>query len=398
MSARLLIRNAAEIFDGERIIDATAVLIEDGAVAWMGRGAPPGELPSTIFDAAGALITPGLVECHTHLVFAGDRADEYALRAAGATYLEIAATGGGIVSTMHATRGASLDALCALTRPRLDRLLSFGVTTAEIKSGYGLSVEAELKMLRAVRRLHDEHPIDLVGTFLGAHTVPPELRADRDRYLDMVVHEMIPAVAAEGLAEFCDVFVEQGAFSLADAERVFRAGLEHGLRPKVHADQLTCNHGAALAARLGAASADHLEHLDQAGIEAMAMAGTVAVLLPGASVFLGDDHRPPTAALRDAGVPIALSTDCNPGTCMTENLLLMLTLGMSRLGMTPLEVLQAVTSHAAQAIGRADRAGRLAVGRAADIAIFDVASHRQLPYHFGVPCTRAVFKGGRQVI
>jgi imidazolonepropionase len=395
----MLIQNAAEVFDGEAILDADAVLIEDGRIAWIGRGTPPGDVSShAVVDASGALITPGLVECHTHLVFAGDRADEYAMRAAGAGYLEIAAAGGGIAKTMRATRAASLDQLCALARPRLDRLLSFGVTTAEVKSGYGLDTATELKMLRTVRHLHGAHPIDLVGTFLGAHTVPPEWKPDRVGYLDVVINEMLPAVAEEGLAEFCDIFVEQGVFTLADAERLFEAGLAHGLRPKVHAEQLSCNHGAGLAAQMGAVSADHLEHLDEAGVAALAKAGTVAVLLPGASVFLGDDHRPPTAALREAGVPIALSTDCNPGTCMTENLLLMLTLGMSRLGMTPIEVLQAVTSRAAQAIGREEIAGRLAVGRAADIAVFDVPSHQHLPYHFAVPCTRAVFKAGRRVL
>lgn len=397
----LVLEGAAEVFDGERVLDADSVGVRDGHIVWIGRGLAPGVDASTrIINVDGALVTPGLVDCHTHVVFAGDRADEYAMRAAGAGYLEIAAAGGGIANTMQATRAASLEELCALATPRLDRLLDFGVTTAEVKSGYGLSLDAELKMLRAIRALDAAHPIDLVSTFLGAHSVPPELRDDPDgraRYLDIVINEMLPAVAAEGLAEFCDIFVEQGVFTLADAERVFTAGLEHGLRPKIHAEQLTCNHGAALAARMGAVSADHLEHLDQAGVDALAAAGTVAVLLPGASVFLGDDHRPPTAALRAAGVPMALATNCNPGSCMTENILLMLTLGMSRLGMTPIEVLQAVTMNAAAAIGRSDSAGRLAIGRAADVAIFDVPSHRHLPYHFAVPCVRGVIKGGRVV-
>lgn len=394
----VLLEGAAEVFDGEGILDADTIGIRDGRIAWIGRGRPAGVGASTqISSVNGGLVTPGLVDCHTHVVFAGDRADEYAMRAAGAGYLEIAAAGGGIAKTMRATRRATVKQLCDLAWPRLDRLLDFGVTTAEVKSGYGLSVDAEINMLRAVKALDAEHPIDLVGTFLGAHSVPPALRKvanGREIYLDSVINEMLPIVAAEGLAEFCDIFVEQGAFTLEDAERMFEAGLKYGLRPKIHAEQLTCNHGAALAARMGAVSADHLEHLDQAGVDALAEAGTVAVLLPGASVFLGDDHRPPTAALREAGVPIALSTDCNPGTCMTENILLMLTLGMSRLGMSPIEVLQAVTMHAAAAIGRSESAGRLAVGRAADVAVFDVPSHRHLPYHFAVPCVWRVFKGG----
>lgn len=394
----LLLHNAGEIFDGDRIIEADSLAIADGRITWIGRGEPAGVTAQTRrIDLAGALVTPGLVDPHTHLVFGGDRADEYALRATGTSYVSIAEAGGGIARTMRATREASVDQLCALAHPRLANLLSFGVTTAEVKSGYGLDTATELKMLRVIKRLDDEQPIDLVGTFLGAHTLPPEHKARPDAYVDLVCEEMIPAVAEEGLADFCDVFVERSAFSVKQGERVLRCGVEHGLRPKVHAEQLSHTGGAAMAAHLGAVSADHLEHLTEDDVAALAEAGTVAVLLPGASVFLGDDHRPPTQALRAANVAIALSTDCNPGTCMTENLLLMLTLGMSRLGLSPLEVLRAVTRHAAAAIGRGKQAGRLAVGRVADIAVFDTPSHRHLPYHFGINCTRMVFKNGRLV-
>lgn len=399
MSLDLLVENAGEVFpatDGGPI-EGGVVAIEAGQVAYVGglQGLGPVSDEVPRLDARGGLVAPGLVDPHTHIVFAGDRSGEYAQRAAGAAYLEIAAAGGGIAATMRATRAADLDTLVALATPRLQRMLANGVTTAEVKSGYGLELDAELRMLRTIRALDAAQPIDLVPTFLGAHTVPPDRK--RPTYLDEVVSRMLPAVAAEGLADFCDVFVERGAFSLEEADRVLSAGLSHGLRPKVHADQLSAGGGAELAARLGAVSADHLEHASDAGIEALARAGTVAVLLPGAALFLGSDDRPPARRLIDAGVRVALSTDCNPGTCMSENLLLMLTLGMSRLGMSPREVLEAVTVHAARAIGREAVAGTLEVGRPADLVVFDVPSHRHLPYHFGAPHARVVLKAGHEV-
>jgi len=396
MHIDLLIENAAEVFDGEAVWPHAPIAIAGGRIAAVGDlagcviDADTGRL-----DAEGGLVTPGLIDAHTHLVFAGDRADEYALRAAGKSYLDIAAAGGGIAATVRATRAADLATLMALARPRLDRLLACGVTTAEVKSGYGLDFTTEIRILEAIRRLDAEHPIDLVATFLGAHTVPPERRHDRAGYLDEVVEQMIPAAAQ--LATFCDVFVEKSAFTLEEGERVLRAGLAHGLRPKIHADQLSAGGGAELGARLGAVSADHLEHISDAGIQALAAAGTVAVLLPGAGIFLGDDHRAPARRLVEAGVPVALSTDCNPGTCHTENLPLMLTLGMSRLGLSPIEVLKAVTLHAAQAVGREATAGRILPGRCADLAVFSVPSHRHLPYRFGLPPTRHVIKNGRVV-
>ncbi len=391
-----LVSGAAEVFTatGSDPVPQGVVAIAEGRVVYVGPPQGLGEIPSEVprVDAGGGLVTPGLVDPHTHVVFAGDRSGEYAQRAAGRGYLEIARGGGGIAATMRATRDADLDELVALARPRLDRLLQSGVTTAEIKSGYGLSHDAELRMLRTIRALDGVHPIDLVPTFLGAHTVPPD--RTRAPYLAEVVDQMLPAVAAEGLAEFCDVFVEEGAFSTSEAELVLRAGLEHGLRPKVHADQLSAGGGAELAARVGAVSADHLEYISDAGIEALAAAGTVAVLLPGAALFLGQDDRAPARRLVEAGIPVALATDCNPGTCMTENLLLMLTLGMSRLGLSPREVLEAVTVHAARAVGREDVAGSIAVGRPADLVVFDVPSHRHLPYHFGAPHVAKVLKDG----
>lgn len=399
----LIVEGAGEVYTATGAIHGpgTLVGVHGGRVALIGGEDALAESPWEIgsgterVDAAGGLVTPGLVECHTHIVFGGDRSEEYARRATGVPYLEIARAGGGIAATVRGTRAASLDALVAGARARLERLVSFGVTTCEVKSGYGLDLETELKILRAAQRLDGEHPVDLVGTFLGAHTIPPEHKADRQRYLDLVINEMIPAVATEGLARFCDVFVEAEAFSVEEGARVLEAGLAHGMRPKVHADQLTGCGGAELAGRLGAVSADHLEHVSPEGIRAMAEAGTVAVLLPGAALFLGQDARPPARALLDAGVTVALSTDCNPGTCMTENLQVMMTLGMSRLGMSPSEVLDAVTVSAAKAIDMADEAGQIAVGRKADLAIFDVPDHVHLPYHFGVNHTQAVIKAGK---
>lgn len=398
----LVVEGAAEIYTAAGPIYSAGTLIgvQHGRVVFIGSKTALGASPWTIgegttrVDAAGGLVTPGLVECHTHIVFGGDRAGEYAQRATGVPYLEIARAGGGIATTVRGTRAASQEELVEGAHRRLDRLVSFGVTTCEVKSGYGLDLDTELKILRAVKALDADHPVDLVGTFLGAHTVPPEHKRSREAYLDLVVEEMIPAVAAEDLARFCDVFVEAEAFSAKEGARVLQAGVNHGLKPKVHADQLTGCGGAELAARVGAVSADHLEHVSLAGVRAMATSGTVAVLLPGASLFLGQDVRPPARALLDAGVPVALSTDCNPGTCMTENLQVMMTLGMSRLGMSPTEVLDAVTVQAARALDMADEAGQIAVGRKADLAIFDVASHVHLPYHFGVNHTRAVVKAG----
>ncbi len=401
----LLVEGAAEVFTATSAgaLPDAVVGIHAGKIAWIGSRAGLAASDWTVgdatrrVDARGGLVTPGLVDPHTHLVFAGDRADEYARRATGTPYLQIAAQGGGIAATMRATRAASEETLVALARPRLDRLLGFGVTTAEIKSGYGLDFDNEIKMLRVIRALDATHPVRLVPTFLGAHTVPPDRRDDRAAYVREVCERMIPAVAGAGLATFCDVFVEQGAFDLDEAETVLRAGLAHGLLAKLHADQLGAGGGAELAARLGAVSADHLEHVSRAGIAALAAAGTVAVLLPGAALFLGQDDRPPARRLIEGGVRVALATDCNPGTCMTENLPLMLTLGMSRLGLSPTEALLAVTAHAAAAVGREAVAGSLQVGRPADLAIFGVPSHRHLPYHFGVNHTLCVLVDGRVV-
>ena len=381
---------------------ATAGRIEDGAVVlrgrdvvWTGRSAVAPAALRTI-DARGRLVTPGWVECHTHLVFAGERETDYRRRAEGKSYQEIAAAGGGILSTVRATRDASEDMLIALALPRLKRFLARGVTTVEAKSGYGLDTETELKLLRALRRLDALTPVEIEPTFLGAHAIPPDDREHPARYAERVVKEMIPAVAQAGLARFCDVFVERGFFTVAQGRAVLEAGLAWGMGAKVHADQLSPGGGAELAAEVRAVSADHLDHASDGGLRAMAAAGTVAVLLPGAAMFLGDPiHR--VERFRAAGVRIALSTDFNPGTCPTDDLALMTTLGISQMKMTPEEVLAGVTTHAAAAVGRGDL-GSLEPGKQGDVVIWDAPTLEHLAWHFGTPHAATVIKAGELVL
>lgn len=345
-------------------------------------------------DVEGRLLTPGLIDAHTHLIHAGDRASEFRLRLEGASYEAIARAGGGIVSTMTATRAASEDELVRQALPRLDALLAEGVTTVEIKSGYGLTLEDELKMLRAAKALSVQRSVRVVPTFLGAHALPPEYAGRSDDYIADICERMIPAVAAEGLAGAVDVFCEGIGFSLAQTEHVFRAARAHGLKIKVHAEQLSNLHGAALAAGYGALSADHLEHLDAEGIEAMRVAGTVAMLLPGAFYFMRETRHPPVAALRAAGVPIALATDNNPGTSPLSSLLLTLNMGATLFRLTVDECLMGVTAHAARALGRQDEIGTLSVGKACDLAIWNVERPEELVYRIGFnPLHRRVFNG-----
>jgi imidazolonepropionase len=383
--------------------DAAGVgVVEDGVVAsFRGRiayagpvaDAPVFEADETI-DCEGRWITPGLIDPHTHLVFGGDRAHEFELRLAGASYEEIARAGGGIVSTMKATRAASRAELVASALPRLDALIAEGVTTIEIKSGYGLSLADELKSLRAARALADVRPVSVTTTFLGAHALPPEFSGDPDGYIDLVCREMIPAVAAEGLADTVDAFCEGIGFTPAQTRRVFEAAREHRLPVKLHAEQLSNLNGAALAAEFGALSADHLEHLDDAGIAAMAQAGTTAVLLPGAFYFMRETRLPPIQALRDAGVPLALATDCNPGTSPLTSLLLTMNMAATLFRMTVDECLAGVTREAARAIGRLESVGTLEVGKACDLAVWDIERPAELVYRMGFnPLHARVWRG-----
>jgi imidazolonepropionase len=353
---------------------------------------------AVVIDAAGGTVLPGFVDPHTHLPFAGWRDTEFVRRLEGATYESIAAAGGGIQSTVAATRRASIEELVTLGLGRLDRMLLHGTTTIEAKSGYGLDREHEIRQLETLARLAASHPVGIVPTFLGAHVVPAERRDDRDGYVREVAGVMVPEVARRGLARYCDVFVEQGAFTVGEGETILRAAAAAGLGLRVHADQRRAGGGAALAARLKAASADHLDHVDDAGIEALRRAGTTAVLLPGASFFLRDPHDAPARRLIDAGVPVALATDFNPGTCPTEALSTILPIACLRLGMLPAEAIAATTINAAHSLGLSGTIGSLEPGRQADLQVWDAPNHVHLAYRLGVNLCRTVVKKGRVVV
>ncbi|WP_345796589.1 imidazolonepropionase [Castellaniella sp. MT123] len=370
--------------------------VEGLRIAWLGAAgqAPAGFQAALQHDLGGALVTPGLIDCHTHLVHGGQRANEFALRLAGASYEDIARQGGGIVSSVRATRAADEDTLFQQALKRLDALRAEGVTAIEIKSGYGLDLDTERKMLRVARRLGEARPVTVRTTFLGAHALPPEYAGRADDYIDLVCNVMLPALDDEGLVDAVDVFCEGIGFSLAQSERVLQAATRRGLAVKMHAEQLSLMGGAALAARYGALSADHLEWLDDAGAQAMRQAGMVAVLLPGAYYFLRDTHVPPIELLRRHGVPIALATDCNPGTSPATSLLLMLNMACTLFRMTVAEALDGVTCHAADALGCVGVSGRLAVGHPADFAVWDIDSPAELAYWMGLPrCRMSVRQG-----
>ncbi|MDB5817630.1 MAG: imidazolonepropionase [Rhizobacter sp.] len=375
---------------------ADTLVVSDGLIAWIGVES---QLPSafaamTSHDGMGAVVTTGLVDCHTHLVYGGSRAKEFAMRLEGASYEDIARTGGGIVSTVKATREASEDELFTLASRRLLPLLAEGVCAIEIKSGYGLDLVAERKQLRVARRLADAHGVTVRTTFLGAHALPPEYAGRADDYITLVCDHMLPALADEGLVDAVDAFCENIAFTIAQTQRVFEAAARLGLPVKLHAEQLSDMGGAALAARFHALSADHLEYLTDAGIAAMREAGTVAVLLPGAYYTLRDTHLPPVAALRAAGVPIALSTDHNPGTSPALSLLLMMNMGCTLFRLTVPEVIAGVTVNAARALGLQDTHGVLAVGRHADFVLWDVGDVAELAYSFGHNPAKVVVRQG----
>ncbi|MBV9647928.1 MAG: imidazolonepropionase [Candidatus Eremiobacteraeota bacterium] len=381
-------------------------LIEDGAIgfsrgriAWIGpHAALPAETRAQqTYDAHGRCITPGLIDAHTHLIYGGNRAHEFEMRLSGASYEDIAQGGGGILSTVLATRTAGCDALTAAAAARLARMCSEGVTTVEIKSGYGLDLETELHMLRIARRLGERLPVTVCTTFLGAHTVPPEFKESPDEYIRFVCEDVMPAAAREGLVDAVDAFCERIAFTPEQVARVFDAAKRLGLPVKLHADQLSDYGGAALAAHYGALSADHLEHTSVSGIDALARAGTVAVLLPGAYYFLREANAPPVAELRAGGVPIAIATDCNPGTSPLVSLLLAVNMACTLFRLTPAEALAGVTRNAARALGLSHEIGTLAVRKRADFIVWDVAHPVELAYAIGANPAHAIYKDGRPV-
>jgi imidazolonepropionase len=372
-----------------------AIGVEDGRIAWVGKAdAMPAEWrEATVEDCGARLVTPALIDCHTHLVFGGNRAKEFEMRLQGATYEEIARAGGGIVSTVAATRALSEDQLVEAALPRLDALIAEGVGTIEIKSGYGLAVADELKMLSAARRLGEMRKVRVRTSYLAAHAVPGEYKGRADAYIDEIVLPGLDAAQAEGLVDAVDGFCEGIAFSPAQIARVFEHAKALGIPVKLHAEQLSNLGGAALAASFGALSADHLEYLDEAGAEAMAKAGTVAVLLPGAFYFLREKQVPPVDALRSAGVPIAIATDCNPGSSPLASLLLAMNMASTLFRLTPAEALAGVTRNAARALGLADEIGTIEVGKRAELAVWDVAHPAELAYRIGFNALDRVIVG-----
>ena len=381
--------------DGLGIIEDGIVAARGGRIVYVGAAAdvPALEAEQTT-PLDGRWITPGLVDCHTHLVFGGNRAHEFELRLAGASYEEVARAGGGIVSTMRATRVASEAELVASALPRLDTLIAEGVTTIEIKSGYGLATDAEVRSLRAARALAQHRPVSVSTTFLGAHALPPEANGDKDAYIDQVCREMLPAVARENLADSVDVFCEGIAFSPEQTARVFQAAKAHGIPVRAHVDQLSNLHGAALAARFDALSADHLEYTDEDGAAAMAKAGTVAVLLPGAFYFIRESQRPPIDLFRRHGTHMAVATDCNPGTSPLTSLLLAMNMGATLFRLTVDECIAGVTREAARALGLLEEIGTLEAGKFCDLAIWDIERPADLVYRMGFnPLHARVWRG-----
>lgn len=377
-------------------IHDAALAVKDGRIAWVGRrrDLPLGHHADVVEAGGGGWLLPGFIDCHTHIVYAGNRSNEFEDRLNGTSYEDIARRGGGINATVTATRAASSDELLAQTLPRVLSLLGEGVTTLEIKSGYGLELATEAKTLRVARQIGATLPVGVKTTFLGAHTVPPEFAGRTDAYLASVCDDMLPALAAEGLVDAVDAFCENIGFSAAQTERVFRTARKHGLPVKVHAEQLSDQGGAVLAARYGGLSADHLEYLGDRGVAAMAATATVAVLLPGAFYFLRETKMPPVQALRNAGVPIAVATDCNPGTSPMTSLLTAMNMACTLFRLTPLEAIAGTTINAARALGIAGDVGSLEAGKIADLVLWDVARPADLAYGLGSnPCRVVVNRG-----
>ncbi|MED4797766.1 imidazolonepropionase [Priestia megaterium] len=385
------------------IIEHGSVVVENGMITFVGSDVEAERYVHTLnghittIDASGKIVTPGLIDTHTHIVFGGSREKELEMRLNGAKYIDILKAGGGILQTTTSTREATEEQLIQETSKRLNRFLQYGVTTVEAKSGYGLTLEDELKQLRAAKKLHEKHPVDLVSTFMGAHAVPVEYKENPDEFVRLVIEEMIPRVAEENLAEFCDVFCEEGVFTIQQSEQILEAGKRYGLKPKIHADEIVQFGGAELAAKVGAVSADHLLQASDKGIKQMAKSGVIAVLLPGTAFFLME--KPANARkMIEAGVPVALSTDRNPGSSPTESLPFIMNLACLTMKMTPAEVLTACTINAAHAIGRADEVGSIEVGKKGDLVLFDAPNYQTLQYNYAVNLVDTVIKKGQVIV
>ncbi|MFZ7101164.1 MAG: imidazolonepropionase [Peptococcaceae bacterium] len=418
MKASLLIKNAGQVVTA---LNASArpkikedlgkiAVICDGAVAVAGeRILSVGTTEEVerqnlctsqteIIDARGKIVLPGLVDAHTHLIFGGSREDELDLKLQGVPYLEILKQGGGILNTVRATRAASLEELVEIGSKYAGQMLAQGTTTAEAKSGYGLTVEDEIKMLQAIKAINERHSIDLVPTFLGAHAVPPEFKEDASRYVELVIEEMLPAVAEKGLAEYCDVFCEQGVFTREQSREILTAARGKGLKARIHADEIAAIGGSELAAHLGAVSADHLLVITEQGIGEMARKGIIANLLPATAFYLREQHYAPARRMIEAGVPVVLASDFNPGSCPNNNLQPVMTIAALYLKMTAAEIINAMTINAAHSLERAWEIGSLEAGKKADIVIFDAPSYQYLPYRFGTNLVEKVIKNGKLVI
>ncbi len=412
MQADFIIKNCAEIATplanggfkpaAFKIIKNGALAACEGEIVFVGKTA---ELDSQveiregveIIDASGKIVTPGFVDSHTHPIFGETRENEFEMRISGKSYEEIALAGGGIRSSVRSLRNTSKEELVEKVLPRLDRFLEYGTTTIEAKSGYGLTIEDEIKSLEVINELNQRHPLDLVPTFLGAHEIPDEYRGNKDGYIDLVINEMMPEVKERNLAEFCDIFCESHVFTVEDSRKILGAAKDMGFNLKIHADQLTRNGGTALAAELEATSADHLEYTDEDDWEKMVIHKVVPVLLPGAVFFLGKEKYAQATRMHEVGLPIAIATDFNPGTCMSESMPLMLTLACLKLNLNPTEALTAATYHAALAINCGNLLGSLEVGKKADLVIWDVPNLSYIPYHFGVNLIKTVVKSGKIV-
>jgi imidazolonepropionase len=387
-------RDLAIIADGGMLIENGRV-VATGTSGEIAKTMPPG---TDVVEADGKVVLPGFVDAHTHPVFGGDRVDEFEMRAEGATYEQIAERGGGIRSTVRKTRAATEEELLTQAKKHANWFLRGGTTTIEAKSGYGLTLDDELKQLRVIRRLNAETPIEFVPTFLGAHAVPDEFHNAPEQYVALVIHKMLPRVAEEHLAESCDIFCERGNFEISDAEKILGAAREYGLRLRMHVDQLTNSGGAFLAARLRAETADHLEQVSGAEIAALAEAGVQPVLLPGSVYSLGKTRYPPAREMIDAGLALVLATDFNPGSSPTPSIPMILSLAATQMKMSPAECLTAATINAAYSLNRGDQIGSLEPGKRANFAVFDCSDYREIAYYFGVSLTRSVYVSGKRVL